>query len=747
MFAPLRRAGFRAGLREHLLIMVLIAMLPLGVFSVLLLVHSWRLQQADVRDTVLDAARSLATTVRSELDGTTRKLELMALSDTLARGAIDDFRAYAAEVLDASPEWSNLVLVSVSGEQVMNLRHPPGVPLPESGDRDYQRRVVETRRPAVSDLFRTRGPGAQAVAVSVPVVRDGEVRYVLGAALSFERLQELLGGTADPSGIAAVMDGAGRYVWRSRDAEAFRGKQPGPAFAEAMEQAPSGSAKLPTHEGDMINGAWAVVPGTAWRASYGLPASPMESKLRRQVALMTLGWVLCALLGMALAGALGGRLAKLMDRAAEAAERASAGKAVPVLGSTVREVEALGSALREASLHVQHEAAARAAAAAAHAQLLAVEQAARTRAEADNRAKDEFLAMLGHELRNPLAAIVNASQVAKRVPSGAPEAQTANAVIARQAEHLGRIVDDLLDLSRVISGKIALERGPLDLAAHARNVVATLDAAGRTQRHTVTVNASPAWIDGDATRIEQIISNLVTNALTYTPQGGHVTVTVEAADEAAVLTVGDDGEGIDAASLPHLFDLFFQAEQTLSRARGGLGIGLTLVQRLTQLHGGAVEAHSEGRGRGSRFVVRLPARAAPAAAVPDGAAPPLAAARRILIVEDNDDARRSLRALLELKGHSVADAPDGPSAVLAARSLRPEVALVDIGMPGMNGYEVAAKLRAEHGTAIRLIALSGYGLPEHRRRALEAGFELHLVKPVDAEVLDRVLAAPVSRAA
>jgi signal transduction histidine kinase len=746
VFAPLRRAGFRAGLREHLLVMVLVAMLPLGLFSILLLVQSWRLQQDDVRETVLDAAQSLATTVRSELDGSVRKLELVALSEALDRNAIAEFRAFAGEVLAASPEWSNLVLVSLSGEQLVNMRQPPGIPLPTSGDRDFQRRAVDTRRPAVSDLFQARSLGEQVIAVAVPVIRDGRVLYTLSASLSFGRFQTLLGTAADTTGIAAVMDGGNRFVWRSRDPVEYRGKPPVAAVSAAMQRANSGTAQITTYEGEVMNGAWAPVPGTSWRTFYGVAAAPMESLLRRQLALMTIGWAMCALLGMALAAALGRRLGGLMDRASQAAERASVGKPVAPLESTVREMEALGAALREASMHVQHEAAARAAAAAAHAQLLAVEQAARSRAEADNRAKDEFLAMLGHELRNPLAAIMNAAQVVKRLPGDAPEAQAANAVIARQADHLRRIIDDLLDLTRVVTGKITLERAPLDLAAHVRHVVATLDTAGRTQRHVVAVEAASVWIGGDATRVEQIVTNLVGNALTYTPAGGHVTVRVGREGDTAVLAVTDDGEGIDAAALPHLFDLFFQADQTLGRARGGLGIGLTLVRRLTELHGGTVEAQSAGRGCGSTFIARFPACEAPAATSARASAAPVLS-RRVLIIEDNDDARRTLRALLELKGHVVADAPDGPSGLLAARSFRPEIALVDIGMPGMNGYEVAAALRAEHGDAVRLTALSGYGLPDHRRRAFEAGFEQHLVKPVEADALDRVLTTPVSRAA
>jgi two-component system CheB/CheR fusion protein len=364
-----------------------------------------------------------------------------------------------------------------------------------------------------------------------------------------------------------------------------------------------------------------------------------------------------------------------------------------------------------------------------------------------NRAKDEFLAMLGHELRNPLGAISHAVRLLADVqPDGSPAAH-ARDVIARQSVHLARLVDDLLDVGRVMTGKILLDVQPVDLAEIAERTVAMFASAGRTQQHRVTTETTPVWIDADAVRLEQVVGNLLTNALKYTPREGTIRVTVGPEGRDAVLRVEDSGTGIPAHLLPHIFDLFVQGERHLDRAQGGLGIGLTLVQRLASLHGGSVEAFSPGPGRGSRFTVRLPAVRQPPRRVderpPERTPAESATRRRILIVEDNQDSRDMLHYVLAGAGHEVHEAADGAEGLDAALRLRPDVALVDVGLPRLDGYEVARRIRAtpeRHG--MLLVALTGYGLVEDRDRALRAGFDLHLVKPVDPEKLLAVLRVP-----
>ena len=363
-------------------------------------------------------------------------------------------------------------------------------------------------------------------------------------------------------------------------------------------------------------------------------------------------------------------------------------------------------------------------------------------AQQANRAKDEFLAMLGHELRNPLGAISSAVRLLEPTGAGSERAALARDVIARQTRHLARLVDDLLDVARVMTGKVLLERQPLDLADAVTRHVNSVRATGKMQDHVVTVEAQTVWIDADSIRIEQIVGNLVSNALKYTPAGGRIAIRVAPENGDAVLTIEDTGVGMAPHLMARVFDLFVQGERRLDRTQGGLGIGLTLVRRLVELHGGTVEATSEGPDRGSRFTVRLRAIAPrPAGEGGRSGARWDVAARRILVIEDNADARAMLRHLLEAAGHEVHEASDGREGLAMALSLRPDVALVDLGLPGLDGYEIARQLRAaDDRRSILLVAVTGYGAPEDRERALLAGFDVHLVKPVDPDMLAGVLA-------
>jgi PAS domain S-box-containing protein len=362
--------------------------------------------------------------------------------------------------------------------------------------------------------------------------------------------------------------------------------------------------------------------------------------------------------------------------------------------------------------------------------------------EADRR-KDEFLAMLAHELRNPLTPIRNAAQVLKLVGPADANQQWAREVIERQTQHLTRLVDDLLDVSRITQGKVKLAREPLDLAAVLHRAVEASRPLIDARHHhlTVVLPAEPVRLEADLTRLVQVVGNLLNNAAKYTDEGGQIWI--EAAQEGAeaVIRVRDNGMGVPAGLLPHVFDLFTQADRSLDRSQGGLGIGLTLVKRLVEMHGGRVEARSEGPGRGSEFIVRLPASSLPGEEAAAGQpAPPASRALKILVVEDNVDAAEMMSFLLTLGGHEVRTARDGPEALETARAFEPQAVLCDIGLPGMNGYEVAARLREQPAfQKTALIALTGYGQEEARRRSKEAGFDYHLVKPVEPEALDALL--------
>jgi two-component system, sensor histidine kinase len=370
-------------------------------------------------------------------------------------------------------------------------------------------------------------------------------------------------------------------------------------------------------------------------------------------------------------------------------------------------------------------------------------------AEGDRR-KDEFLAMLAHELRNPLAAITSSlPMLEQREAVNFPE-RRAREVVRRQTSHLARLVDDLLDVSRVTQGKIELRPETLDMKAVLTRLVIGArerNTSKRGQTLDLVLPDEPVYVRGDATRLEQVFNNLFDNASKYTDIGGHIRTKLDVAHtaqgDAVRVVVSDDGIGIAPEVLPMIFGLFAQASVSLARSRGGLGIGLTLVRTLVELHGGVVEARSDGLGRGAEFEVRLPLHLLeePIDRAPETRSS-VARRRRVLIVEDNIDAQQALIDLCEMWGHDVTAASDGLTGVSMALDIVPDVMLVDIGLPGIDGFEVARRLRADaRGKGLWLVALTGYGSPEQRAHALSVGFDLHLVKPIDADKLETLLDA------
>jgi signal transduction histidine kinase len=365
---------------------------------------------------------------------------------------------------------------------------------------------------------------------------------------------------------------------------------------------------------------------------------------------------------------------------------------------------------------------------------------------AADRRKDEFLAMLAHELRNPLAAIANAGQVLDGREGIDPHSRELLAMIGRQSRHLARLVDDLLDVSRFSRGRIELRCAPIELRRAIEGAVESARPHVEQRRHALTISLpdEPLWLQADLTRIEQVFANLLHNAAKFTEPGGSIELAAERRATEVVVRVRDDGTGIAPELLPNIFDLFVQEERSLARSRGGLGIGLTLVRTLVERHGGSIEAASDGPGRGSELRVRLPLIPTPAAAAAPLCVPPPAVAGgiRVLLVEDNLDAAEALGELLRLWGHQVEMAHDGVAALHGAREGRPDVVLLDIGLPGMDGYEVAGRLRATPGLErVTLIALTGYGQEADRQRSRLAGFDHHLVKPVDLDGLRALLTA------
>jgi signal transduction histidine kinase/ActR/RegA family two-component response regulator len=535
----------------------------------------------------------------------------------------------------------------------------------------------------------------------------------------------------------SINDPNGVLIARTLNPERWVGRLSSPAFLERIRQAPEGAFRNVGVDGQHFYTAYRRSERWGWIVGTGVPVTDVEKALRGSTFAVAGGAFVLVTLALVLAMLFGKRIAGPVSALAESAAALASGTDAPApTARSIAEVAHARRAFDEArALLARRQEALNSA--------LHRERVARAEAENASRGKDEFIAMLGHELRNPLGAITSAVAVLDRADDNPEAVARAHSIIGRQIAVLTKLVDDLLDVARVTSGKIVLHPGRLDLAQAVRHAIDVLAGAGRLARHELRLDLVEAWTLADATRIEQIVANLVENAAKYTPPGGRIVVAVRPHEGDVVLEVSDTGMGIAPDLLPLVFDLFTQEERARDRAQGGLGLGLTLVRRLVELHGGQITAASEGRGRGATFTVRLP-RIDPPALGTDSTPAPATQIRplRILLVEDNVDGRVMLRELLRLGEHEVYDAPDGPAGVTQAAALQPHVAIIDIGLPGIDGYEVARRVRAtEAGDRITLVALTGYGADEDRRLAHAAGFDAYLVKPLTPESLARVLAA------
>ncbi|HEX6266138.1 MAG TPA: hybrid sensor histidine kinase/response regulator [Burkholderiales bacterium] len=465
-----------------------------------------------------------------------------------------------------------------------------------------------------------------------------------------------------------------------------------------------------------------VALAAGWVIATGTPVN--QEEMAWLVALGVLGTLgFAALLPLVLADRVSGPLAALggMAKALAAGAPAdtSAGmQAGPPVGARVREIAEVADVLAAA--------------------VQAVRSREKSLRDAD-RAKDEFVAMLSHELRNPLGALAAAAQVLGKTGLQQGPAAEAGEVVSRQVEHMTRMVEDLLDVSRVTRGKVSLARQPFDFAGLIDDTLAEMRTAGRLAGHEVRLDLVEVWVRADEARAAQIVSNLVGNAVKYTPVGGQIVVSLRRDRDTAVLRVRDSGIGMAPELAARAFDLFVQGEQQLDRGPGGLGIGLSLVKHLAELHGGKAFAASAGPGQGSIFTVTLPA-IEPQPGRPAQKKAPERRRHRIVLIEDNEDARRTLAAALSLEGHQVHEAADGITGIATLSRVNPDVAVVDIGLPGVDGYKVAETLRGapEHDSMV-LIALTGYGQPDSLRRAREAGFDEYVTKPIAPERLVRLM--------
>ena len=722
-------------LRRRLLFLAAACIAPLAAMAGVALLALAHEQRAQAERAGIELTRALGTAIDAELHRSVATLEAIANSPALDAGDLRRFHEVVRRVRAGRPDWVTITLADPSGRQLANASHPFASELPAVLDIASLRKVVETAQPAIGAL--NIGPGGQpGIPVRVPVLREGKVRYVLTAALRPDSVVEVLTRQRiPPDWVVSVFAQNTMRVARSRQHETFLNTPPAPSLAKLMQTGDEGAGMTYVLEGDQVYTAFSRSRSTGWTVAIGIPPSAVEAGALRSVAVYGGGILLSIGFGVLAALLIGRGITAPMAWLRSAAQALGRRETVVPPRTPILEIREVGSALAAAAAErTRHEA--------EREELLQREQRARGAAEAASRAKDEFLAMLGHELRNPLGAIANASRLLDHPRSDPETARRAREVIARQVEHLGRLTDDLLDAGRAILGKIVLERQTLDLADVVGRALDGLQAGGRLGAHRLEKDLDRVWVYADPTRIEQIAANLVGNALKFTPAGGTIRVSVKREGEQALFAVRDTGVGMPPQLADRVFELFVQGEAPLDRAHGGLGIGLTLVRRLAELHGGTAAAASDGPGRGSEFTVRLPAIPAPSrpASLKTDVEP--AGPREILIVEDNADAAETLRRLLELSGHRVRVAQDGVAGLEALLANPPEIALVDVGLPRMDGYELARRVRAsmEGRPPPLMVAVTGYGLPEDRSRALAAGFDEHLTKPVDATALAGVLA-------
>ena len=735
-------------IRSYLALMVGAILVPVIAFSAITLNLLLNAEREAALKGVREMARISLVSIDRELTNTQSALRMLSISSHLSNGEFAQFydkAKYADQFGDTFT-----ALLDEQGALVLTTSVPYGAPLPPTTALERVTRVLDSGQWQVSNLVRAAVTRQNMVLVDVPVTTASGRRYVLSQGYNIEHFNHVLRQVnAPPSWLAGVYDRNGLTIAKTDGDGGGNSGSAKPVLRDAILNKTVGVIRNASDQDVRLYTVLERSSLSGWTVAVGVPEAEIEAVARRALTLSLLGLVAALVCAGATAWLFARRISMSIRAAARSAKALEQGDEPGLAGqSGVVEVDALQGAIVAAGAVINREKAQRQAAEDERARLFASEHEARTMAERQNRAKDEFLAMLGHELRNPLAAIVNATQVLKIGGAGASAgggaAAKASTIIARQSGHLTRIVDDLLDVGRVHSGKILLARRPLRLdllvAVHADTV-----SAGRGAGHRFEVQLAPAWVDADPTRIEQVVANLVDNAIKYTPAGGRIALSValSADGQEAVLAVADSGMGITPELMPNVFELFVQGERALDRAQGGMGVGLALVRQLAVMHGGRVAVQSGGAGQGSRFELRLPAIAAPQEA-PAAPAVPSSTGEgdkpRILLIEDNDDGREMMAMMLEAQGYTVLPAADGPQGLAVAAAQPAAIALIDIGLPGIDGYEVARRLRADPATcAIRLVALTGYGLEADRQHALAAGFDSHLVKPVDLHRLLEVL--------
>ena len=722
---------------RHLLIMLTaIGLLPLALLGTWSIHTGSQFQQREQQRLMLDLARALSSAADAELDGAVSILNGLGRAPELQDGDLRAFHGVAAALVKAQPEWLGVILTDNTGKILLRTMDSYGAPAPPVADPESLREALATRQPVVGRIARGVR-GQPAFPVRIPVITAAGKLYTLTAVIRPDRLVRLLERQQVPGGaVTAIRDSSRAVVARSRNQDGIVGAPPSASLIALMaEHGAEGVGSARTTEGSAMVTAYTTLSHFNWVAVVGRPARQLEEAALQGLSVYGAGIAVSLLLGIVLASLLSKRLVGTIRALQQNAAALGSGAALTVSTSSITEVEQISQALAQADARRNERERERKLLLDTLNQALASHQAALADARRAGRAKDEFLAVLGHELRNPLSPIVTSLDLLDL--RNDPASRRERGVMRRQVDHLRRLVDDLLDVSRIISGKLQIDMRPLNLADVVRHAVAAVG-----EQPVSTALPAAVWVAGDDSRLTQVLNNLLSNAARFGSTATRVTLTSD--DLHARLIVSDDGIGMNTELLARVFEPFQQAPQSLARRTGGLGLGLAIVRKIVELHGGQVAASSAGPGEGSSFEVTLPLVAAP---VPATAAPagPAHAGLQVLLVDDNVDAANAGAELLVLMGHDVRTAHHGAAALAAVRERMPQVAILDIGLPDMDGYALAAAIRTEAGGAgVRLVALTGYGQKEDVERAYAAGFNLHLTKPASLEDL-QLATAPMAR--
>lgn len=725
----LARPRLTFSLRYLLIMLTAIGLLPLALLGAWSIHAAGQFKEREQELWMLDVARALASATDAELDSAVTVLTSLGSNPALLQGDLPAFHAAARAIAKAQPDWVGVILTDDSGKVLLRTMDAYGAPPPPVADPASLQLVLATGQPVAGQIARgARGQAAFPVRVAVNDAK-GKL-YSLTAVIQPERMVRLITRQQVPANaIIAVRDGARLLVARSRDHHRKVGDPPSASLRELMRRSgPEGYGSVISSEGLRLATGYTTRSRYGWAVVVGQPADGSRAAAFEHMGVFGVGIVLSLLGSIILASLLSKRLLATIQSLQQNAAALGSGAPLALAPSSITEIELISHALLLAEQQRDEQEAERAQLLDSLNRALASHQAALAEAREAGRAKDEFLAVLGHELRNPLSPIVTSLDLLdiRNDPTSSKE----RSVMRRQVDHLRRLVDDLLDVSRVTSGKLEIEARPVNLAEVVRHAVASVP-----DQQVRLLAPTTVWVNGDDSRLTQVLNNLLSNAARFGSSATEVTLSTD--DSHARLEVSDNGIGMSEELITRVFEPFHQAPQSLARRTGGLGLGLAIVRKIVDLHGGTVSAHSAGPGMGSRFEVILPLGAPPPEQAGDQPAPS-DKRMQLLLVDDNVDAALAGAALLELLGHDVRVAHNAAEALAAVTDKMPQIAILDIGLPDMDGYALAAAIRRlAEGAPLRLVALTGYGQREDIARAYDGDFDLHLTKPASVADLQR----------